>query len=181
MSRIGVKPVPKPNEVTVSLTGKVLSVTGPLGVLQLKLPGTVEVKIADNTVSVDRKGNSKQAHSDHGTIRAHIANMIMGVTQGYKKELEIVGMGYRASLEGSVLVMSLGWTHPVKVTPPEGIVFTVSEGVFVTVSGIDKQLVGLWAAKIRSIRKPEPYRGKGIRYKDEAVRRKVGKSVEKAA
>jgi large subunit ribosomal protein L6 len=181
MSRIGIKPVPKLNEITATLDGRVLNIKGPLGELSLKLPVTVSVNVLENEIVVERKGNTKQARSDHGTTRAHIANMIEGVTHGYKKELEIVGMGYRAVLEGRAVVLSLGWSHTVKFEPPEGITFKVNDGVFVEISGIDKQQVGLWAAKIRGIRKPEPYRGKGIRYKDEAVRRKVGKSVEKTA
>lgn len=181
MSRIGVKPVLKPNDVSVTLEGDALLVKGSLGELSLKLPRTVSVKVADSEITVERKGDTKQARSDHGTTRAHIANMIEGVTHGFKKEMELVGMGYRAVMEGTTLVMNLGWSHPVKFAPPEGITFKVVENVNVEVTGISKQLVGLWAAKVRSTRKPEPYQGKGIRYKDEIVRRKVGKSVEKTA
>ncbi len=180
MSRIGVQPIQKPKDVTVTFEKPVLSVKGPLGELSLSIPSKIAVTISDEDILVERKSETKQTKSDHGTTRSHIANMIVGVTQGFKKEMEIVGMGYRASMEGKTLVMSLGWSHPVKVVPPEGVTFNVNDNVFVEVSGINKQLVGLWAAKIRSIRKPEPYRGKGIRYKDEVVRRKVGKSVEKA-
>lgn len=181
MSRIGVLPVPKPKEVTASYADRLLTVKGPLGELKLKPAQGISVTVNDEEILVERKGNSKQTKSDHGTTRAHIANMVRGVTEGFKKELEIVGMGYRASMEGKTLVMNLGWSHPVKVEPPDGVTFKVTENVYVEVSGVDKQLVGLWAAKVRHCREPEPYQGKGIRYKDEVVRRKVGKSVEKTA
>jgi large subunit ribosomal protein L6 len=177
MSRIGIKPIPKIEGVTVALKEREIVVTGPQGELTRILPDTVDVKIGDEIV-VERKGDSKQARSDHGTIRALIANMMEGVKNGYKKELELVGMGYRAAMEGETLVLTVGWTHPVKIQPPEGITFSVNDNVFVDVSGPDKQLVGLWAAKVRSVRKPEPYKGKGIRYKDEVVRRKTSKTVK---
>lgn len=177
MSRIGVKPISKIEGVTVDLKGRDVVVSGPLGELTRALPDTIDVEIGDEIV-VKRRDDSKQAKSDHGTIRALIANMMEGVKNGYKKELELVGMGYRASMEGNALVLTVGWTHPVKVEPPEGVTFTVNENVFIEVSGADKELVGLWAAKVRSIRKPEPYKGKGIRYKDEVVRRKTSKTVK---
>ena len=153
-------------------------VKGPLGELEQTIPATVKVTVTDDAVKVERLKESKQARSDHGTIRALIANMMKGVKEGYKKELELVGMGYRASMEGKTLVLTVGWNHPVKIESPEGLEFSVNENVNVEVSGIDRQLVGLWAAKIRSVRKPEPYKGKGIRYKDEVVRRKTSKAVK---
>ena len=178
MSRIGTKPVTKPDEITVDLKDGDIVISGPKGELKQFIPETVEIKVDGKEIVVNRKGESKQARSDHGTLRAIIANMVEGVTKGYKKELELVGMGYRASMEGNTLVLAIGWNHPVKVEPPVGITFVVNDNVNIEVTGSDKQLVGLWAAKVRSIRKPEPYKGKGIRYKDEVVRRKTSKTVK---
>ncbi|MBN2100875.1 50S ribosomal protein L6 [Candidatus Dojkabacteria bacterium] len=178
MSRIGIKPIKIEDGVEVKVSTHEVDVKGPLGELKLRTPSTVSVKAENDEVIVETKRGGKQAGSDHGTIRMLISNMIYGVKNGYKKELELVGMGYRANMEGDTLVMHLGWTHPIKVEPPEGIKFAVKDTVFVEVSGIDKQLVGLWAAKIRSIRKPEPYKGKGIKYVDEIIRRKTSKTVK---
>lgn len=177
MSRIGTKPITIEKDVTVTLKDGEVLVKGPQGELTRQLPTTVKVSVEGDTITVERIGESKQAKSDHGTIRAHLANMIEGVKNGFKKELELVGMGYRAAMEGTTLVLTVGWTHPVKVEAPEGVTFEVEDSVFVVVKGADKEQVGLWAAKIRSVRKPEPYKGKGIRYKDEVVRRKTSKTM----
>jgi large subunit ribosomal protein L6 len=178
MSRIGTQPVTIKENVKIEVKDGEAVVSGPLGELRRRIPDTVTVKITDSEVIVERKKENKQARSDHGTTRALIANMVEGVTEGFKKELELVGMGYRAEIQGTTLVMALGWNHPVKVEPPEGITFTAPDQSSIEVSGMDKEKVGLWAAKIRGIRKPEPYKGKGIRYKDEVVRRKTSKSVK---
>lgn len=174
-------PIKIEDGVSVEITeGKVL-VKGPLGELVLVIPKTVKVEEKDGEINVVAVKKTKQARSDHGTIRVLIVNMIKGVKDGFKKELELVGMGYRVSMEGDTLVMSLGWNHPVKIPSPEGIKFGVRDNVFVEITGIDKQQVGLWAAKIRSIKKPEPYKGKGIRYVGEEVRRKTSKTVKEEA
>jgi large subunit ribosomal protein L6 len=178
MSRIGKKPVKIKEGVEVSLSKDKVVFKGSQGEVEYDIPNTVEVSKEDDQLIVKRVRNGKQAKADHGTVRALLANMIEGVKDGYTKKLELVGMGYRASLEGKTLVMTLGWNHPVKVEPPEGIKFEVEGDNKVSVIGIDKQKVGLWAAKIRSIRKPEPYKGKGIRYEDEVVRRKTSKTVK---
>lgn len=178
MSRIGTQPVTIKENVKVAIQDGEIVVTGPLGELCRKIPDTVTVKIVDSEIIVERKKENKQARSDHGTIRALVANMVEGVTEGFKKELELVGMGYRAEIQGGTLVMVLGWNHPVKVEPPDGVTFATPDQSSIEVTGLDKEKVGLWAAKIRGIRKPEPYKGKGIRYKDEVVRRKTSKSVK---
>ncbi|MDD3661911.1 MAG: 50S ribosomal protein L6 [Candidatus Dojkabacteria bacterium] len=182
MSRIGAQPVAVEDVVEVSLNGRTLQVKGPKGALSLEIPETVSVAVntkeGSKEVVVERTGDSKQARSDHGTVRSLISNMVLGVKEGFTKELEVVGMGYRAEMQGETLVLHVGWNHPVKINAPEGISFSVQDSELITVSGIDRQLVGLWAAKIRETRKPEPYKGKGIRYKDEVVRRKTSKSVK---
>lgn len=178
MSRVGTKPITIEDGVKVEIQKSTAKVTGPLGELSIKIPVTLKVSVDEKEVLVERVNESKQARSDHGTIRSIIANMIQGVKEGFKKELELVGMGYRAQMEGKALSMSLGWNHPVKVEPPEGLTFAVRDNVFIEISGIDKELVGLWAARIRSIRKPEPYKGKGIRYVGEVVRRKTSKTIK---
>ncbi|MBN1619034.1 50S ribosomal protein L6 [Candidatus Dojkabacteria bacterium] len=178
MSRIGIKPVKIEKDVTIEIKDQSAIVKGPLGELIIDLPSNVSAEVKDSDVIVSRKGNSQQAVANHGTIRVLIANAIEGVTKGYKKELEISGIGYRAAMEGTTLVLNVGWNHPVKFPAPEGIKFDVKDAVVIEVSGIDKQLVGLWSAKVRSIRKPEPYKGKGIKYSDEIVRRKSSKSVK---
>lgn len=178
MSRIGVQPVKIEEKVSVEVDGQNVAVKGPKGELSLQLPDSLKVNVKDDQIIVERTRETKQAKSNHGTYRMLLENMINGVKEGFKKDLELVGMGYRASMEGKTLVMQLGWNHPIKVEPPEGIEFETPSETEISVSGIDKQLVGLWAAKIRSIRKPEPYKGKGIRYAGEQVRRKTVKIVE---
>jgi len=178
MSRIGKKPVELPKDVKVDVSDGRVTVKGPKGELSLKLPGTVAVKIEGATLGVERTGgDGKQSRADHGTVRALINNMVKGVSQGYVRELEIQGVGYRASMEGTTLTMLVGYSHPVVYPVPEGVKVSVADGTQLKVEGIDKQLVGEVAARIRAFCPPEPYKGKGIRYKDEHVRRKAGKTV----
>ena len=176
MSRIGKRPVTVPAGVTLDLQGHEIAVKGPKGELTLTVPTPIEVKIEDNQVLVTRPDDERDSRSRHGLTRSLIANQILGVTQGYSKGLEIVGTGYRVAQKGSAIEFALGFSHPVTVEPPAGITLTVEGNNKVTVAGIDKQAVGETAANIRTIKKPEPYKGKGIRYAGEVVRRKAGKS-----
>lgn len=175
MSRIGKKPVIIPEGVSVSLNGRTLVVKGKLGELKMDIHPIVDVKIEGNTITVVPKDDDKFARAMWGTTRALINNMVIGVTQGFTKRLLLVGVGYRARMEGNKLILNVGYSHPVEVVPPEGIKFSVEEQVKITVSGIDKYLVGQVAANIRAIRKPDPYKGKGIRYEDEVIILKEGK------
>lgn len=176
MSRIGLQEITIEENVEVKLEDRTVTVTGPLGEIKVGLPKDLDVEIKDNVVKVIAKGESKQTKSNHGTYRALIQNAITGVKQGYSKGLELVGVGYRARVEGGKLVMSLGLNHPVEFEAPQGIQIEVPEETKIIVKGYDKQKVGEFAAKIREIKKPEPYKGKGIRYQDEHVRRKSSKS-----
>ncbi|MCD4756325.1 50S ribosomal protein L6 [bacterium] len=176
MSRIGNQPITIEEGVTVTIKDKNVNVKGPKGELNVELHFKISAEIKDNEVIVSRMDEEKLSKSLHGTFRMHIANAIEGVKNGYEKKLELVGVGYRARLEGKTLVMTLGWNHPVKVEPYEGIEVEVPEETKITIKGIDKQQVGEFAAKIRGIRKPEPYKGKGIRYEGEYVKRKSSKS-----
>lgn len=176
MSRIGRLPIDIPSDVTVTVTGRDVSVTGPKGELGLTVARPIEVAVADNQVVVTRPDDERESRSLHGLTRTLIANNIVGVTAGYTKGLEVVGTGYRVAQKGGSVEFALGFSHPVLVEPPAGITFTVEGNNKVTVSGIDKQAVGEAAANIRKIRKPEPYKGKGVRYAGEVVRRKAGKS-----
>lgn len=178
MSRIGVQPVKIEDGAKVEVRDGMVIVTGSKGTLEENVLENIEVNVKESEVLVSRNSETKQAKSNHGTMRSLIDNMIKGVIEGYKKELELVGMGYRAEVQGKDLVMYLGWTHPVKISFPEDISVEVRDQVFVDISGADKQKVGLWAAKIRKIRKPEPYKGKGIKYIDEVIRRKTSKTVK---
>lgn len=176
MSRIGKEPITIEEGVEVTQNGSEIVVKGPLGEIKVNLPETLEVQLKDGEILLSRKNDTKQAKSDHGTYRMILHNAVYGVKNGFEKKLELVGVGYRARMEGGNLVMSLGWNHPVTVTPPEGIQIEVPEETKVTIKGYDKQKVGEVAAKIREIRKPEPYKGKGIRYEGEYVRRKSSKA-----
>jgi len=180
MSRIGRLPVDIPAGVTVDIAeGNTVTVKGPLGTLTEKLPAEMDIKIENNQVIVTRPNDLKKMKSYHGLTRTLIANMVTGVTQGYQKVLEINGVGYRAQKQGKKLILSLGYSHPVEMEDPEGLE-TVLEGQNkITVKGINKQKVGQYAAEIREKRKPEPYKGKGIKYADETIRRKVGKTGKK--
>ncbi|MEC8214205.1 MAG: 50S ribosomal protein L6 [Cyanobacteriota bacterium] len=179
MSRIGKNPVPVPDKVTVSLDGLTIKVKGPKGELQRTLPDGVSVSQVDNTIVVKPSTDKRFSRERHGLCRTLVANMVEGVSKGYSKSLEIVGVGSRAQVKGKKLVVSAGFSHPVEVDPPEGITFAVENNTKVTVSGTDKELVGNEAAKVRSIRPPEPYKGKGIRYEGERILRKAGKSGKK--
>jgi len=175
MSRIGRQPIPLPEAVTVELAPGRVAVKGPKGELSQTVSAAIEVQQADGTVTVSRPTDRGEHRALHGLTRSLIANMVEGVTEGFEKRLEIQGVGYRAALKGKNLEMALGYSHPVAIEPPEGIEFEVPQPTEVVVRGIDKQLVGQVAADIRKRRPPEPYKGKGIRYRDEHVMRKVGK------
>jgi large subunit ribosomal protein L6 len=176
MSRIGRLPIEIPAGVTVAVDGSVVTVKGPKGELTLNVASPIEAKVEDGQVLVTRPDDERESRSLHGLTRTLISNQIIGVTQGYTKGLEVVGTGYRVAQKGSSVEFALGFSHPVLVDPPAGISFTVEGNNRLTVSGIDKQAVGEAAANIRKIRKPEPYKGKGVRYAGEVVRRKAGKS-----
>lgn len=176
MSRIGKVPVPVPAGVEVTIDGATLTVKGPKGTLVHTIPAPIEVSQEEGQITVTRPNDERSSRSLHGLTRTLINNLIIGVTQGYEKKLEIVGTGYRVAAKGADLEFALGFSHPVVVTPPEGISFAVESQTKFSVSGISKQQVGEVAANIRKIRKPEPYKGKGVRYAGEVVRRKAGKA-----
>ena len=177
MSRIGRLPIPVPSGVDVAIDGRTVNVKGPKGALSHTVAAPITVdRDEDGTLRVTRPDDERESRALHGLSRTLIANMITGVTEGYTKTLEIVGVGYRVQARGSDLEFALGFSHPVPVKAPEGIAFTVESPTRLRVSGIDKQQVGEVAAKIRKIRKPDPYKGKGVRYQGEVVRRKVGKT-----
>ena len=183
MSRIGRAPIPVPPKVQVNWSdGNLVTVKGPRGELSYQVDPELSLKLEDGVLSVSRPSDSKEHKAKHGLYRSLVNNMVVGVTNGYTKRLEIHGVGYRAAKIGENLVVQVGYSHPVEVQPPQGISFTVdgvdpaTKATKISVNGIDKQLVGEVAANIRRIRKPEPYKGKGIRYTGEAIRRKAGKA-----
>lgn len=178
MSRIGKKPITLPQGVTLTLDGQNLEVKGPKGTLSLTVHANMTVTIDGNTVTVERPSELKQDKALHGTTRALIQNMIVGVSEGYTKKLQMIGVGYRSVVQGKKIVVSAGYSQPVELDIPEGLSVEVEKNTLINVTGIDKQLVGEFAANIRAIRKPEPYLGKGIRYVDEYVRRKEGKTAK---
>jgi len=175
MSRVGKLPVTVPQGVRINLQGVVLQVEGPKGKLQHEIPPGLKIETADNKITVSREVEQKKVRALHGLTRTLIANMVCGVTQGFKKELEIVGVGYRADISSNVLNLTLGYSHPIKFPLPEGITGKVDKQV-ITLEGIDKGLVGQTAAKVRRLRKPDSYKGKGVRYLGEVIKTKVGKS-----
>ncbi|MEK7704313.1 MAG: 50S ribosomal protein L6 [Myxococcota bacterium] len=179
MSRIGRKPVEIPEKVKVETRGRVLHVEGPLGGLDALLPDGVGVEIHDRTASVSAPTPTRGNRGYQGLVRALLANMVRGVSKGYERTLEITGVGYRAELAGDTLTLQLGYSHPISMKLPKGVVAKIEKQTVVTIKGSDKQLVGQVAAKIRSYRKPEPYKGKGVKYSDETIRRKVGKAGAK--
>jgi large subunit ribosomal protein L6 len=180
VSRIGKLPIPLPSGVEVAIDGAAVTVTGPRGTLQHTVPERLSLERSeDGTLQVRRPDDERDSKALHGLTRTLVANMVTGVTAGYEKRLEIVGVGYRVQARGSDLEFALGYSHPVVVSPPAGIAFAVESPTRFSVQGIDKQLVGEVAANIRKLRKPEPYKGKGIRYAGEQVRRKVGKAGKK--
>ena len=176
MSRIGRLPITIPSGVDVAIDGQAVSVKGPKGALNLTIAEPITAVKEDGVVRVTRPSDEGKVRALHGLSRTLIANMVTGVTQGFSKTLEIVGVGYRVQAKGSDLEFSLGYSHPVLVTPPEGITFRVETPTRFVVEGIDKQLVGETAARIRKLRKPDPYKAKGVRYQGEVIRRKVGKA-----
>ncbi|QZZ19215.1 50S ribosomal protein L6 [Leptothermofonsia sichuanensis E412] len=179
MSRIGKRPIIIPNKVTVTIDGQSVMVKGPKGELSRVLPDEVVVSQEGETILVTRRDESRTARQRHGLCRTLVANMVEGVSQGFQKRLEIQGVGYRAQVQGKNLTLNMGYSHPVQFEPPEGVQFAVENNVNVIVSGIDKEEVGNTAARIRAVRPPEPYKGKGIRYAGELVRRKAGKAGKK--
>ena len=180
MSRIGRMPIAIPAGVTVDIAeNNKVTVKGPKGTLERVLPAEMDIKIEDGHVVVTRPNDLKKMKSLHGLTRTLIHNMVVGVTEGYKKDLEINGVGYRAQKQGNKLILSLGYSHPVEMVDPEGVTTTLDGQNKITVSGIDKEKVGQYAAEIRDKRRPEPYKGKGIKYADEVIRRKVGKTGKK--
>jgi large subunit ribosomal protein L6 len=176
MSRIGNQPITIEDGITVDIDNKEISVKGPKGELNVELPFELSAELKDGELVLTRSNDEKPTKSIHGTYRMILANAIYGVKESYEKKLELVGVGYRARLEGTTLVMTLGWNHPIKVEPYEGIEIEVPEETKIIIRGIDKQKVGEFAAKVRGMREPEPYKGKGVRYADEYVRRKSSKS-----
>ncbi|TQM62097.1 50S ribosomal protein L6 [Humibacillus xanthopallidus] len=176
MSRIGRLPVSIPSGVDVKVEGQDVSVKGPKGELSLTIPNPITVEVAEGNLEVKRADDERDSRSRHGLTRSLINNMVLGVTEGYEKKMEIHGTGYRVAAKGSNLEFSLGYSHPITIEAPEGISFAVENPTRFSVQGIDKQLVGEVAANIRKLRKPDPYKGKGVRYAGEQIRRKVGKA-----
>ncbi len=175
MSRVGKKPVVIPSGVNASVEGQLVKVKGPKGAMQLTLHDDVSAKVEDGSVKVDPKSDTKRARAMWGTYRALVANLIEGVTKGYERKLEISGVGYRAAMQGKNLQIQLGYSHDIVFPVPEGITITLPKATEVVITGIDRQKVGQAAAEIRSFRRPEPYKGKGVKYSDEFIFRKEGK------
>jgi len=177
VSRIGKKPIVIPNGVNITIQAKAIKVKGPKGELDWTFPADMDVQMADNQIVVTRPSDERNHRALHGLTRMLIANMIEGVSQGFSRALEIEGVGYSAELKGKSLQINVGLSHPVLITPPDGVTFEIPKNLNILVKGIDKQKVGQLAAKIRSIKPPEPYKGKGIHYLGEHIRRKAGKKV----
>ncbi len=175
MSRIGKKPVPLPSGVTATISGQTVEVKGPKGMRSFKATDDITVKLDGNAVHVTPRGSSKRARQQWGMSRTQVANLVTGVTTGFKKELEITGVGYRAFIQGKVLKLALGYSHDVDFAIPDSVTITSSKPTEITIEGMDQQIVGQVAANIREWRKPEPYKGKGIKYKGEFIFRKEGK------
>jgi large subunit ribosomal protein L6 len=179
MSRVGLSPIPVPSGVDVTINGRDVTVKGPKGSLSHELPETITLRQEEGNLLVERQNDERQNRALHGLTRALVANMVTGVSEGFRKNLEIVGVGYRATPKGdTALELALGFSHPVTVEAPEGVTFEVATPTTIGVIGIDKQAVGQVAANIRKIRKPEPYKGKGVRYAGERVLRKAGKTAK---
>jgi len=178
MSRIGKQVIIIPAEVSVAIDGSQVKVTGPKGELSLSIPRKIEVSVVEDQIIVKRLTEDKKVKSNHGTIRAHLNNMVQGVVTPWEKKLEIRGTGYKASVAGNKLTVHAGYIHPVIVEAPQGVEFVVTEDTKISVTGIDKTIVGQVASNIRKIRKPEPYKGKGIRYADEFIKLKAGKTAK---
>lgn len=180
MSKIGKLPIQLVAGANVEVQGRTVKISGPKGTLEVKLPRSIDVEVKDGIVNVTNKGTSKLDISNHGTVRALINNNVIGVTKGWSRQLELVGTGFRAEAAGKTLSLTVGYSHPVKIEAPEGITFKVEKNV-VTVEGANRETVGQVAANIREVRPPEPYKGKGIKYVDEVIRRKAGKAAAKTA
>ncbi len=178
MSRTGNKPITLPQGVTASLDGKTVTVKGPKGTLSMDVHETMAVTVEDNTIRVERPGDTKTDRTLHGTARSLLLNLVIGVSEGYTKKLKMVGVGYRAQLRGTTLVVNAGYSNPVELNIPQGLTVEVVKNTQISIAGINKQQVGEFAANVRAVRKPEPYLGKGIRYIDEQVRRKEGKTAK---
>ncbi|ADQ15324.1 50S ribosomal protein L6 [Halanaerobium hydrogeniformans] len=176
MSRIGKLPIEIPEKVDVSVDGQKVTVKGPKGELEREFKAGIDIKVEDNEIIVERNGDDIESRSMHGLVRSLIESMVNGVTKGFEKKLEMVGVGYSAQVQGNKLKLEVGYSHPVIIEAEGEIEFEVEKNTNITVKGIDKQLVGDTAAKIREVRKPEPYKGKGIKYVGEHIRRKVGKT-----
>lgn len=176
MSRVGKAPIEIPKGVEIKVNGRTVEVKGPKGRLTRDVHADISVQVSDSTLTVQRPTDLEHHRALHGLTRALLANMVKGVTEGFKKELEIQGVGYRAAKQGNALALQVGYTHPVQVPPPDGIQFEVPQVNRIVVSGIDKELVGQVAARIRAIREPDPYKGKGIRYAGERIKLKPGKA-----
>ena len=180
MSRIGNKPIELPKGVEVKQVGEAVTVKGPKGTLSTALVPGIGVKVENNVVSFTRGDEEKKSRAFHGLVRALVANNVRGVSEGFKRELDIVGVGYRAEVKGKEVVFQLGYSHPVRFEIPQGIEITVDAKTgHIVITGIDKQKVGQTAAEIRALRKPDPYKGKGVKYSDEVIRRKAGKAAGK--
>lgn len=178
MSRIGRRPIDLPENTQVNIQKEEIMVKGPKGEIVIANNPSLRVKQENNKITIKRERADKKTRAMHGLIRSLLSNAVIGVNKGFTKELELVGVGFRARLEGEALVLSVGFSHPVKIEPPEGIKFAVAKNTKIEVSGIDKQAVGEIAAKIRKVRPPEPYKGKGVRYRGEIVRKKAGKAAK---
>jgi large subunit ribosomal protein L6 len=176
MSRVGKKPIEIPAGVTVTLNNSTVTVKGPKGELTRSFNPDIEIKVEENLVTITRPSDEKEHRALHGTTRALIANMVEGVSKGFERKLELIGVGYRAQKQGSKLVLNVGYSHPVEIEPESGLEVEVPTNTKITITGTDKERVGALAANIRQVRPPEPYKGKGIRYEGEAVRRKEGKT-----
>jgi len=181
MSRVGKLPITIPDKVKVTFKEGVVFVEGPLGKLDFALPTGVQLKIEGNTLQILRETEAQEVRAKHGLVRALVMNMINGVSKGFSRELDINGVGYRAELKGKSLLFSLGFSHPVDVAVPEGVKVTVEKQTHLVIQGFDKQKVGQFAADIRSLKKPEPFKGKGIKYVEEVIRRKAGKAAATGA
>lgn len=180
MSRIGIVPITIPAGVTIHKDGSVVMVTGPKGSVGVTVPSALEVAVSENVLRITTIDESKNSNSLHGLVRTLLNNAVLGTTTGWEKTLELVGVGYRAAGSAKELTLTIGFSHPVIVTAPENISFAVKDNTKIVISGIDKKIVGEIAAKLRAIRPPEPYKGKGIRYQGEVVRKKAGKAVKAA-
>ncbi|KPV57097.1 50S ribosomal protein L6 [Paenibacillus sp. A3] len=179
MSRIGRKPITIPSGVNVTIDNTLITVKGPKGTLSRELHRDMKISVEDNVLTVERPSDNKLHRSLHGTTRSVVQNMVSGVTDGFAKSLDLVGVGYRANKTGNKLVLNVGYSHPVEIEPENGIEFEVPSNTKIIVKGIDKELVGATAAKVRSVREPEPYKGKGIKYEGERILRKEGKAGKK--